>query len=175
MANNKEKEGKEEVTGLEMATDRKEAEYDLVKSLLEAADYKNDSENFSTIEIKRGGKFLFSFRVRPLSDDDIRIARKKATVMMDNPQGKKFPRIEKERNSALYNSWLLYLATVEEDQAKIWGQPAVMQKHGLQLPVESIDILLNLGEKEKALDIVLKTSGLNDDGEDEMDEESFLG
>ena len=71
---------------------------------------------------------------------------------------------------------MIYLATTEEDQQKIWGNPAIMQKYGLMQPVESIDILLTLGEKQRLLDVVTDISGMDDDGnptEDNMDEEDY--
>ena len=55
------------ITGLDQATNRKEAEYDLVKSLLEAAEFKTADENITEVEIKRGGKFYFAVRVHPIS------------------------------------------------------------------------------------------------------------
>lgn len=168
-----ETEEKKNVTGLETATNRKEAEYDLVKSLLESAEYKTSEESITEVEIKRGGKFLFAFHMHPLSDSDSRIARKKATSYMPNPNGRKLPQIEKEFDSSKFNSWLIYLATTEEDQQKIWGNPAIMQKYGLMQPVESIDILLTLGEKRKAADLVISISGLDDEEEETIDEEEY--
>ena len=167
---------KESVTGLDMATNRKEAEYDLVKALLESAEYKTAEESVSVVEIKRAGKFLFEVHVHPLSEADARQARKKATTFMPNPNGKKLPPIEKDFDSAKFNSWLIYLATTEDDQTKIWGNPAVMQKFALAQPVESVDVLLTLGEKRKLSDLVLEISGLDDDaedGEETMTEEEY--
>lgn len=165
-------EEKELVTGLENAENRKDAEYDLVKALLESADYKTAEENITEAEIKRAGKFMFSVRLHPISEPDARMARKKATSYMPNPNNKKLPPVEKEFDTAKFNSWLIYLATTEEDQQKIWGNPAIMQKFGLAQPYESIDVLLTLGEKQRLADLVTEISGLNDDGET-IDEEEF--
>lgn len=165
------------VTGLDTAEDRKSTEYDLVTSLLEAADYKVSADNITEAEIKRNGKVLFSVRLHPLSQKDARFARKKATIYAPNPNGKKLPSIEKERDEALFASWLIYLATVEEDQQKIWGNPEIMKKFSLNQPVESIDILLKYGEKDKLSDLVGKISGFDeddDDGETEiLDKEDY--
>lgn len=170
---NKEEE-KTSVTGLDVAENRKEAEYDLVKSLLEAAEFKVAEDNVTQVDIKRSGKFLFSVNLHPISEPDARLARKKATLYMPNPNGKKLPPIEKDFDSSKFNSWLIYLATTEEDQKKIWGNPAVMQKYSLALPVETIDVLLTLGEKRKLADLVTDISGMNDDEEDEnMDQEEY--
>ena len=173
---------KKSVTGLDTASNRKDAEYNLVEALLGAAEYKNDS---TEVEIKRNGVYMFSVHIRALSDTDTRFARKKATILMDNPNGKKLPKIEKEFDNAKFKSWLIYVATTPEDQEKIWGNEAVMRKFNLMFPVESIDILLTAGEKLELFNAVTKLSGLDDDGEpadgdDEetqgtMDEEEYAG
>ena len=169
---------KKSVTGLDQASNRKEAEYDLVTALLEASDYKTSDDAITEAEIKRNGKFLFSVHIHPISESDARFARKKAGIMMSNPNGKKLPMIEKEFDTSIFNSWLIYLATTEEDQQKIWGNPQIKQKFGLNLPVESIDKLLTLGEKRELADLVTKISGMDDDefdGEDNenLDQETF--
>lgn len=166
---------KKNVTGLDSATNRKEAEYDLVKSLLEAADFKKADDQITEVEIKRAGKYLFTVHIHPISDPDSRFARKKATIYMPNPVNKKLAPVEKDFNNSKFGSWLIYLATTEKDQQQIWGNPAIMQQFGLMEPWESIDILLTLGEKRALLDQVTKISGLDDDDDEEveMDEETF--
>lgn len=162
------------VTGLNTAENRKEAEYDLVKALLEASEFKTSEESVTEVEIRRNGKYLFTVHVHPISDPDARLARKKATSYMPNPNGKKLPPIEKDFNNSTFKSWLIYLATTPEDQEKIWGDSTIKSKFGLAERWESIDILLTLGEKSKLVDLITEISGLNDDGEEEMDEETFL-
>lgn len=162
---------KETVTGLDTATNRKDAEYDLLSALFDAASYKDNE--IHEIDIKRGGKVLFTLHMRPLSDDEARSARKHATVYGAHPNGAKFGRIEKEFNNSEFGSWLIYLSTVEEDQRAIWGRPEIMQKFGLQRPMESIDKLLTMGEKRKLLDLVSEISGISDDEDEAMDEETF--
>ena len=112
--------------------------------------------------------------IHPLSDADMRMARKKSTIYMPHPNNKKLPPIEKDRDEAKYASWIIYLATTAEDQQKIWGNPAVMQKYGLMQPVESIDVLLTFGEKDFLGTEVLNISGQNEDSDEEtMSEEDF--
>ena len=168
---NKETE-KQNIMGLDFVEDRKETEYDLVSSLLEAAEFKNSDETIEEIEMWRRGKFLFTVRLRPLSEPEVRKARKNSTTYMANPLGKKYPPIEKEVDTAKFNSWLIYMATVDEDQQKIWGNPAIMQKFGLMQPVESIDQILTMGEKRYLADKVSEISGLDDD-EEAMSEEEY--
>ena len=165
---------KKDITGLGTANNRKETEYDLVKSLLEASEYKTADDAITEAEIKRNGKYMFSVHMHPISEADARFARKKATKYMPNPNGKKLPQIEKELDTAKFNSWLIYVATTEEDQQKIWGNPTIMQKYSLTLPVESIDVLLTLGEKRKLADVVTSISGLDDEEDEEtIDEEEY--
>ena len=165
---------KKSVTGLDLASNRKDAEFDLVTNLLEAAEYKTDDENITEVDIKRNGKYLFTVHLHPISEPDARFARKKATIYMPNPNGKKLPPIEKDFDSAKFSSWMIYLSTTEEDQQKVWGNPAILQKFGLAQPHESIDVLLTLGEKRKLLDLVTSISGMDDDEDEEiMDEEEY--
>ena len=164
---------KAKITGLDTTENRKEAEYDLVTALLTAADYKTSDDNITEAEIRRNGQFLFTVHLHPISEKDARFARKKATTYITNPNGKKLPPIEKERDEAVFSSWLIYLATTEEDQQKIWGNPAIMQKFGLNQPVESIDVLLTYGEKQKLSDTVGNISGFDDDDDESGDSESL--
>lgn len=160
------------VTGLEVTENRKEAEYDLVASLMEAASYREDKDLITTVEIKRGGKFLFAVNIRPVSDDEVRIARKKATTYMPNPQNRKLPKIEKDFNAGIFNAMLIYMATTEEDKTKIWGNRAIMDKYNLVEGYESIDVLLTVGEKTALADKVIEISGM-DIEDDEVSEEEY--
>lgn len=161
----KKEETKEIVTGLESASNVKEAEYDLVAALMEAASYREDKDLITTVDIKRAGKYFFSVNIRPIGDAEVKAARKKATKYMPNPQNRKLPPIEKEFNSGLFNALIIYAATTEEDKAKIWGNKAIMDKYSLVEAHESIDILLTVGEKTALSDKVVEISGM--DVEDE--------
>ena len=173
-----EKKETQNVTGLDTALDRKEAEYDLVTALLEAADYKNSDEEITPVTIARNGKFLFKVHIHPISDTDVKKAQKEAGVYKPNPTNKKLGRVKVDQDNAKLASWLIYLATTEEDQEKIWGNRQVMGKYGLMENWECIDTLLKKGEKDALLDQVFEISGMNDDDDDEdgnekMDEETF--
>lgn len=164
------------VTGLDTALDRKEAEYDLVTALLEAADYKNSDDEITEVTIARNGKFLFKVRIHPLSDADIKLAQKKAGVYKPNPTNKKLGQIKIDQDNAKLASWMIYLATIEEDQDKIWGNQQVKRKFSLMENWESVDTLLKKGEKDKLLEEVFKISGMNDDEDEDdqkMDDETF--
>lgn len=160
------------VTGLENASDVKEAEYDLVASLLEAANYREDEGLITTVEIKRNGKFLFEVSIRPLGDEEVKVARKKATTYMPNPTNRKLPKIEKEFNTGLFNSLIIYAATTEEDKAKIWGNKAIMDKFNLVEAHEAVNVLLTVGEKTALADKVVEISGMDD--EEEITTEEYV-
>lgn len=173
MANeNKEKTN---VTGLDTAPNRKEAEYDLVTALLEAANYKNSEDEITEVTIARNGKFLFKVRIHPISDSDVKHAQKMAGVYKPNPTNKKLGKVKVDQDNAKLASWLIYLATTDEDQENIWGNKQVMSKHGLMENWECVDILLKKGEKDNLLDQVFAISDMNDDEDEEekMDEETF--
>ena len=91
---------------------------------------------------------------------------------MPNPENKKLPPVEKDFNNPKFKSWVIYLATVEADQEKIWGNPQIMRKYGLMEPQDSIDILLTVGEKNRLFELVTKISGIDDDDE-YTDEETY--
>lgn len=168
MANDKNE--KQNVTGLDTAMDRKEAEYDLVNALLAAADYKNSDDEITEVEIRRRGMFLFAVHIHPISDADVKYAQKRAGVYKPNPTNKKLGQIKVDQDNAKLASWLIYLATTEEDQEKIWGNKQVMKTYGLMEPWESVDTLLKAGEKDDLLNNVFKISGMDDDDEEEQKE-----
>lgn len=159
------------ITGLETATDVQETEYDLVKSLLEAANYENDPDLVTTIDLCRNGKYLFSFGIHPIGDEEVKKLRKKATVYMPNPANRKLPKIEKDFNDGLFNSLIIYAATIDEDKKKIWGNPAIMQKFDLVEPHESIDKLLTVGEKGDISNRIVEISGLEENANTVTEEE----
>ncbi|NCE99987.1 hypothetical protein [Emergencia sp. 1XD21-10] len=145
----------------------KEDEYDLVSSLLAAAEYQQAPEMVKEVEIRRKGKLYFTVHVHPVSEEDISFARKKASKYYENPQGKKLPRVRGELDSNLFNSWIIYLATTEADRDKIWGNAAMMKKLGHLKPVESINSLLIAGEKSQLIDLIFDISRMTDDEDEE--------
>jgi len=152
-----------EALDLDVVTDRESAEYDLVKTLMDMADYRNNADSITPVDIYRSGKFMFTIHLHPLGDDEVRQANKKATKYGKNPKGAKYPQIEKDFNMPLFHSWLIYLATTPDDQEKIWANSAIKNKFGLLQNVETIDVLLMSGEKAALVDKVSEISGFNED------------
>ena len=164
-----------DLTGLSAvpAEVRAGVEKDLLTTLLQIAEENTSSKDALPIEIKRQGTVRFTFRVHPVSDDDVRAARKAATTYMPNPSNKKLPKIEKERDEVLYRSVLIYNATVPEDREKIWNSQAVRERFNLVQGHESIDKILNVGEKMKVFEKILEFSGLGDEEEEETTAEDY--
>lgn len=151
----------------------KEDEYDLVSSLLAAAEYQQTPDMIKEVEIRRKGRLYFTVHVHPVSEDDISFARKKSSKLYENPQGKKLPKIRGELDSNLFNSWIIYLATTEEDRGKIWGNGVVMQKFNLLKPVETINSLLIAGEKSQLIDLIFDISKMTDEEDQDSEAEDY--
>lgn len=154
MANENVKENSVETTGIPANVE--EQEYDLLESLLMAA---ADNEALTPVKIARNGVHRFTVHLHALSEKDRETARKAATNYMANPAGKHLPQIAKDKDDALFHSYLIYYATSEEDKKKIWGQQKVKEKYNLARNVETIDYLLNAGEKEAMIELIAEMSG----------------
>lgn len=134
-------------------------EESLLRGLLEAGNYKDDEEYRRKIEIKRGGKTLFSFTVRPLDEEEEIACYRKATPKIPNPQGRHLPKIDGKTNTAVMRSWKIYTATIEEDKRRVWNNEEYKRKKGLITPIEVIDSLLRSGDKDAVLAIIDQISG----------------
>ena len=142
---------------------------DVLKMLLSAADYKEDVSLQEPIVIKRNGvQVLPTFNIRPISQDDVNIAHKKATKMMNNPGGRRLPKIEVETNESISNDWIIYLATTEEDKEKLWNNPVYTKALQAKFPntvfaqgssgPQMIGMLLTFGEKVTLVNKILDMS-----------------
>lgn len=165
---------KDDLTGLSTASKPKDAEMDILSTLLEMADFRNDDDEITEFEINRKGKHYLTIKLRPLSDTELRKARKQATIYMKNPNGKKLPPVEKELDTGKYYALLILAASSEEDQKNIWGNKKIMEKFDLVEPWESVDVLLKVGEKVKMVETILDISGVGDD-EDDADIQEYAG
>lgn len=134
-------------------------EESLLRGLLEAGSFKDDESFRRKIVIKRAGKPLFSFTVRPLDEEEELNCYKMATPKIPNPQGKHLPKIDGKTDVAVMRSWKIYTATIEEDRQKIWNNVQYKQKKGLITPIEVVDSLLRSGDKDAVLAIIDQISG----------------
>ena len=131
----------------------------LLRGLLEAGSYKDDEEFRRKIEIKRGGRTLFSFTVRPLDEEEEIACFRKATPKVPNPAGRHLPKVDGKTNTAAMRSWKIYTATIEEDRRKVWGNEEYKRRKGLVTPIEVIDSLLRSGDKDAVLAVIDAISG----------------
>ncbi len=151
------------VLGLDVASSPKDAEYNLVTSLLKAVDYKTSEDNCAEVVIERGGVHYFTVHLQPIGDKEMEEARRHATKYVRNPQGPRYPKIEAGMDSSLFGSWMIYLATSEKDKKEIWGNKTIMAKCGVPQPVDMVDELLLFGEKNSMLNVVFRISGLEEE------------
>ncbi|MBA2232321.1 hypothetical protein H1D35_22670, partial [Escherichia coli K-12] len=116
----------EEVTPVVMNEEELSMNEDaLLSGLLEAAEYAEDVGIQKKIRIKRNGKKLFEFTIRPLSEEESNQCLKESTKKLPNPMGKKYPKIDGDVDAVALRSRRIYMATVPEDRKKLWDNPKV--------------------------------------------------
>jgi len=142
-------------------------ENDILQGLLELGKSKEQGVGFRKIQIKREGKLVLEFRIRPVSEDESqecwRLATKYASRRNLNE-----PRKAIETNTALYRSHVIYTATIAEDRAKVWDNKQAMAAFQLFQGVEMVDKVLFAGEKARIIDIIDEISGFDEDINNEI-------
>lgn len=133
-------------------------EDDLLRGLLEAANYKNDESVRKLIQIKRNGKVFFEFHVRPLQEDEIQDCRRKATKYVPNPYNKNL-KVEGDTDYVKVRSYKIYTATIEEDRAKLWDNPKIREQLDVITGADVIEKCLMAGEKDKVSEVIDSISG----------------
>lgn len=156
------------VTGLPAQEVIDRTEEDLINTLLAAADYKDDESVQKKVEIRRNGKVLFSFHVRPLGEPELQRIRKLSTPMFPNPEGKRLPKIEGDIRYGEFKSRKIYEATIEADREKMWDNPSLkrgLAAKGIDIMEnwEIIDAVLMAGEKNVLNDAIDDLSGYDMD------------
>ncbi|MEY8425111.1 hypothetical protein AALB52_20720 [Lachnospiraceae bacterium 38-14] len=142
-------------------------EEDMIQGLIAAAGFSE--EETKTIEVVRGGKTYFSFRIRPLSSEEYDNCRKKHTKYVRNKRlGMKMP---DETKRVEYQSDIIYQATVPEDREKLWDNRQVwdalsIKKNRIMNGLVVIECALKAGEKDQILQEIDKLSGYDDELEE---------
>lgn len=132
-------------------------ETDILKGLLTAAAFKTEDENIHPVEIARNGVVLFTFRIRPLSEEEYHQCKDKNTKYVRNKQlGIKFP---EQTDSVRYRSALIYQATIDEDRAKVWDNKDAWKALNVLNGIDLVDKILLAGEKDAVLELIDKISG----------------
>ncbi len=134
-------------------------EDEMISGLLEAANFKDNSDFQKKIEIRRNGKLLFSFFVRPLTEEEIQDCRKRATKRRPDPRGKQFGMIEVETNFIKFRSYKIMAATVDKGQGVLWSNKKLKEKLNVIEDIDVIDMVLMGGEKDQISDIIDEISG----------------
>lgn len=162
----------DEMTEEEQIEEIRNNEDSLLERLLSAADYASNEE--VTIDIRRPDgkdptKFVdyFSFRVHPLSEDDLHQIRKKYTKYTRNRRNGG-PKQAEELDVAKYKCSVIYNSTISEDQEKIWDNRKLWkglerQGHVIVNALDVIETILLPGEKEKIMDALDKLGGYDED------------
>lgn len=142
----------------------KEYEGDILSAILKAADYQNDAAETFKIRIVRDNTVLFSFRIRPLSEEQYTRCRDKNTKYVRNKRiGVKVP---ETTNAVRFRSQLIYEATVPEDRKAIWDNKAAWEKLNVASGVDAVDKILKSGEKDKIVEQIDAISGYGDELEE---------
>jgi len=137
----------------------RENEPDLLTALLDAADITEEAQQ---IDIIRGEKTLFSFKVHPLTEEQLGDIRKKYTKIEKNRRSGL--RVPGELDTAKYRASLIYNSTVDEDKTKIWDNRKLwrgLESKGKVIlnALDVIDAILLPGEKDRVLDIIDQING----------------
>lgn len=135
-------------------------EQDYLQGLLEAADFVE--EETKTLQIVRHGKTLFSFRIRPLTDEETHDIRKKYTKYERNKRtGMK---MATGMDQTKFRSSLIYNSTIEEDKERLWNNKEAqnaLKRKGKHIinALDVIDSVLLPGEKDMILNEIDEISG----------------
>lgn len=142
-------------------------EEDFLQGLIDAAGYTEEEKR--RIEIVRGGKLLFAFSIRPLSESEYTACKKKHTKYVRNRNlGVKMP---EDTDNVKYRADLIYRATIDEDKKNLWDNKKIweaLRDKGMQIvsPLDIIEYSLKAGEKDKVIDCIDKISGYDDNLEE---------
>lgn len=153
-----------EMTEEERNEDILDHEDDYIAGLLAAADDTDNS--VLPIDIIRKGKKYFTFRIHSITEEMLSDIRKKYTKYAKNRrQGIRVP---EELDTPKYRASVIYNSTVEEDQKKLWDNPAVkrgLEKRGNSIvnALDVIDAVLLPGEKDRIMDIIDEFNGYNNE------------
>ena len=138
-------------------------ESELLQGLIAAGMEKDNESAYEKIVIKRSGKKYFEFRIRPVSEEESLKCHDHATKFAPRKKGQ--PKREIETNQALFRSWLIYTATVDEDREKLWNNKKAQEALDAVTGVDMIDAALLSGEKDRIIDRINDISGYGEDDE----------
>lgn len=136
-------------------------EDDILGGLMKAASFRDDPDEIHPIEIVRNGVCLIKFHIHPLAEDELVACRKKHTSYTKNKTTG--VRVAESVDMPKYRSEAIYMATTDEDKAKIWDNKAAWQQLAVFTGVDLIDAVLKGGEKSAVYDKIEEISSYNSD------------
>ena len=132
--------------------------------MLELGRGKSDESYYRRIRIRRDGKVKLEFRVRPISEEENQACWRQATKYA--PSKPRQPKTAIDTDLALYRSYVIYTATVDEDRMKVWENKKAQLALEVLQGVDMIDRVLLAGEKRKVFDEIDELSGNNEETEE---------
>ena len=141
-------------------------ENDILAGILESGKEADNAENYRKVQIKRRGKLMFEFRIRPISEEENQGCWKQATRYAPTKPGR--PKVAIETNPARYRSYVIYTATVDEDRRKTWDNKTAKDAFNILDSIEMIDKVLLAGEKARIIDLISEISGFDDESIEEL-------
>ena len=139
-------------------------EQDIVAALTEAAELRpdrqlsNDSDKLPVVQVKRGDKILFTFKVHPLSEGEWAKCRRQNL----KNRGKR----TEELDDARFASQVVYEATIDEDKEKFWKNKELWKRFNVVTGVDLVSEVLTYAERSKIAETVMNLAGFDDDLED---------
>lgn len=131
------------------------SEDELIKGILAAADYVNDTDLWKEISIVRGEKLLFKFRIRPLTTEEIEYCRERGRKYSNDRGQKKI--VDYDENKTRIEA--IYKATVDEDRLKVWDNKIVQDKLNVLTGVDVVEQTLRIGEIAAIMEKIDDISG----------------
>ncbi|MBQ8963047.1 MAG: hypothetical protein IJ089_04515 [Clostridia bacterium] len=129
-------------------------------------DKEQHRDNIETIEVKFG-RTIFQFRIRPLSEREWDKAREKNTKYAKNRRlgGMRLP---EKTDTVGYHTMLIYMATLEEDRAKLWDNKRLWAAVNAVTGTDMVDKLIPYaGKKQAIVDRIERLSGFDDESEED--------
>jgi len=124
---------------------------------------------YEVFEVVRGGKKLFSFRVRGLTSEEMEKCSDQATKTV---RDKRYGNIAmpKEVNAAKYRCLIIYTATHPDDRKALWDNKTLWEKAGVVTGWQLVDKVLKPGEQERVMQVIEELSGYSDEEAETIEE-----
>ena len=139
-------------------------ERETLDALFKLGNFRNEESERKTIELKRNGATVLSFRIRPISEEENDAClRENSTYKKDKRTGI----VTRTKTDQIrYRSHLIYMATIDEDKY-IWENRTAWDRFSVLSAPDLISAVLTQGEKTKIIEAISAVSGYGDDYADD--------